>query len=332
MLLDEDRPAHGDHEVRVEDEALTGDQVDSFVQDMVQNTCGNMYRQVLGNLPRYPIPELRHVPEPGNGRLLLDIGCSWGRWSIAAARTGYTVIGVDGAFEAVRAARRVARQLGVEATFAVADARHLPFPPGTFDLIWSYSVLQHFAKEDTEATLAQVARTLKPGGRSVIEMATTVGARNIVAQVKGRGDNSPFRVRYWGPRELVKTWERLVGPTELHVDSYLFINGQPADKDLLPGKYQRAIDVSEAIKRVAARVKPLRYAADSVYLVSEKTAACARSHSTVCAIPSRRSICASQPSSRLAFSTSGQRRTTSTSKSAGARPRSRRDPRRRPPR
>ena len=38
-----------------------------------------------------------------------------------------------------------------------------------------------------------------------------------------------------------------------------------------------------------------------------------RSHSTVPAIPSRRSTCASQPSSRFAFSTEGQRRCTSTS-------------------
>ena len=38
---------------------------------------------------------------------LLDIGCSWGRWSLAAARKGYSVVGIDPSLGAVMAARRI---------------------------------------------------------------------------------------------------------------------------------------------------------------------------------------------------------------------------------
>jgi cyclopropane fatty-acyl-phospholipid synthase-like methyltransferase len=44
--------------------------------------------------------------QPGAGKLLLDIGCSWGRWSISAARNGWCVVGIDPSLGAIMAARR----------------------------------------------------------------------------------------------------------------------------------------------------------------------------------------------------------------------------------
>ena len=91
-----------------------------------------------------------------NGELLLDIGCNWGRWTIAAAQRGYRPIGIDPSFEAIVAARRIARQLGVDdARYVVADARKLPFADGTFDVVFSYGVLQHFSKSDVALSVAR---------------------------------------------------------------------------------------------------------------------------------------------------------------------------------
>ena len=41
----------------------------------------------------------------------------------------------------VRVAARARR------AFVVGDARFLPFRSGSFDYVWSYSVLQHFSRE-----------------------------------------------------------------------------------------------------------------------------------------------------------------------------------------
>ena len=109
--------------------------VDPFVQDEIVKTNGNLYRHLRGRLPRYPIPTLR-LP-PGDGRTLLDVGCNWGRWTLAAGRAGYRAIGVDPWIEAARAGQRVARQLDLDVAFVVGDARHLPFADHSFDASFS---------------------------------------------------------------------------------------------------------------------------------------------------------------------------------------------------
>jgi uncharacterized protein YbaR (Trm112 family) len=73
--------------------------VRKHVQEAIAATCGNLYSPLIGKLETYPIPTLR-LPE-GNGKLLLDVGCNWGRWSIAASRKGYRVVGMDPNLDAV---------------------------------------------------------------------------------------------------------------------------------------------------------------------------------------------------------------------------------------
>jgi uncharacterized protein YbaR (Trm112 family) len=61
--------------------------VDPWVNEEIAATNGMIYLPVQGKLTEYPIPAIR-LPR-GNGQLLLEIGCSWGRWCIAAAQAGY---------------------------------------------------------------------------------------------------------------------------------------------------------------------------------------------------------------------------------------------------
>ncbi len=67
--------------------------VDPVVSFLISATNGIAYKHLIGTLRQYPIPELR-LP-PSSGQLLLDVGCNWGRWCIAAARLGYQPIGID---------------------------------------------------------------------------------------------------------------------------------------------------------------------------------------------------------------------------------------------
>ena len=123
---------------------MTSEAVDEHVLASLIKTHGNLYRGA--RLTRYPIPRFP-LPE-GAGRTLLDIGCNWGRWTIAASRAGWRTTGIDRAKKSVGAACRVAEQLGVDAEYVVGDARELPFGEGSFDAVFSYSVLQHLSKED----------------------------------------------------------------------------------------------------------------------------------------------------------------------------------------
>ena len=58
--------------------------IDPVVSFLVGATNGIAYKHLVGRLTDYPVPELR-LP-PGDGRTLLDIGCNWGRWCLAATR------------------------------------------------------------------------------------------------------------------------------------------------------------------------------------------------------------------------------------------------------
>ena len=178
--------------------------VDPFVQRVVQGTCGNLYRRLVGRLPSYPIPNLPLLPR-GAGRQFLDIGCNWGRWSIAAANRGYQPTGIDPYAEAIEAARRIASQLDVPARYVVAEAQQLPFPDDSFDVVFSYSVLQHFTKEEAVRALSEIGRVLRPGGTALLQFANAWGPRNLQNQLRQRRFREPreaFDVRYWRPAEL----------------------------------------------------------------------------------------------------------------------------------
>lgn len=149
--------------------------IDAFVQGEIPYTSGILYFSVQNRLTRYPIPEIR-LPQ-GNGERLLDIGCNWGRWSIAAAHKGYQPVGIDPSLDAVLAARRVSRQLGVETSFVVGDARFLPFDGDSFDTVFSYGVFQHFSKENVRTSLDEVVRVLKPNGNTLFQMPNKYGIR-----------------------------------------------------------------------------------------------------------------------------------------------------------
>ena len=245
--------------------------VDSFVQQEIVGTCGLMYKDLINRLERYPIP---HFPLPeADGLRLLDIGCSWGRWSISAARKGYRPVGLDPSLEAVLSARRVTEQTGgVSASFVVGDARHLPFAAGSFDVVFSYSVLQHFHEKSLEETLAEIAQVLTPDGKSLIQMANACGARNSYSRLKRIWKRRGlFDVRYWRPAQLKRLFEASIGSTNLSVDGSFTLNPQTSDLDLLPIYYRLIVLLSETLKKGSRRIPGLLTFADSLYVESRRS-------------------------------------------------------------
>jgi len=94
----------------------------------------------------------------GQGRKLLDVGCGRGLRLDGFARRGFHVTGAD--FQPAVIAEL--RQRGIAGV--VSDIDHLTdhFPPGSFDLITAFYVLEHVP--DVAFTVAQCRRLLRPGG------------------------------------------------------------------------------------------------------------------------------------------------------------------------
>ena len=243
------------------------DVIDEFVQSEVPYTSGQMYFAIQNKLTRYPIPEIR-LPK-SNGERLLDIGCNWGRWSIAAAKKGYRPIGLDPSLDAVLAARRVSKQLGVDTHFVVGDSRFLPFADGAFDVVFSYGVFQHLSKENVRLSLAEAGRVLKPDHKGLFQMPNKYGIRSIQNRWRrGWTEGEGFDVRYWSPRELLETFEKTIGPSVMTTDCFFGLGIQASDADMLPVRHRAVIHASEALRLLSRVVNPLTKIADSVYLES----------------------------------------------------------------
>lgn len=118
-----------------------------------------------------------------NGRKkLLDVGCGAGRHLVAADDMGFTIAGVDGAAEAVIAARqRFACAFRPpqwrEERIKHADYRALPFDDEAFDLVLCFGVLYYGTPKDMEQGLAEIRRVLVPGGRAFVVLRTNADTR-----------------------------------------------------------------------------------------------------------------------------------------------------------
>jgi SAM-dependent methyltransferase len=249
-------------------QALDSAAIDPFVQQNLIRTNGKLYARLRGKLKSYPIPDL---PLPaGEGRSFLDVGSNWGRWTIAAARQGYRAIGMDVSLSAARAGRRVARQLGVEAGFVVADARHMPFQDRTFDVCFSFSVLQHFEKDLARQAVEEMSRVANTGGRLLVQMANRRGLLQRINQARQAlaRNRSPFRVHYWTPRELQAMFQDAVGPTKIYAAGFFSLDAQRADLDLLPWREAALVRLSETLRRASRHWPPLAAMADSLYVDS----------------------------------------------------------------
>lgn len=91
---------------------------------------------------------------------LLENGCGVGMYVRHLAALGGQTVGLEYDFE------RAAEAGGGHEEIVNAAGEHLPFPADHFDLILSHEVLEHVA--DDRRAVAEMARTLKPGGRMVI--------------------------------------------------------------------------------------------------------------------------------------------------------------------
>jgi SAM-dependent methyltransferase len=112
--------------------------------------------------------ELRLLGDVASKRVL-ELGCGGGQCSIAFARQGARVAGIDLSDEQVAFARRLAEQHGVAVDFRQGDAADLSsFAPASFDVVFSAYALHYVPA--IERCLAGAARVLIVGGLLVFSL------------------------------------------------------------------------------------------------------------------------------------------------------------------
>ncbi len=101
------------------------------------------------------------------GQRVLDLACGTATLTIAATQRapGADFTGVDGDAEILERARAKAAQAGVELCFDHALSHRLPYADASFDGVLSSLFFHHLDRAAKHATLREVQRVLKPGGR-----------------------------------------------------------------------------------------------------------------------------------------------------------------------
>ena len=189
------------------------------------------------------------------GKVVLDLGCAGGFMAESLALRGAQVTGIDPAAEAIDAARAHARDSGLRIGYDVGVGEALPYDSASFDAVVCVDVLEHVA--DLNKVLAEVARTLRPGGmflfdtinRNPLARLATITIAEDILRLLPRGTHDPARfikpaelraamqggglvpgaTTGLGPRGINRRFDLTFGPLPLTSILYMGIARKPVD-------------------------------------------------------------------------------------------------------
>jgi ubiquinone/menaquinone biosynthesis C-methylase UbiE len=102
---------------------------------------------------------------PQEGMDVLDVGCGTGIQLAFYQHAGCRVTGIDASPAMLEVARH---RLGEGASLTTGDAAAMPYPNQAFDLVLAAAVLHEMLPRARAATLGEMTRVLRPGGRMLL--------------------------------------------------------------------------------------------------------------------------------------------------------------------
>jgi SAM-dependent methyltransferase len=153
---------------------------DSMLAPWVAGDFGAIAREI--GAPEAEAFVARMGLEPG--ARVLDIACGTGNVTIALARRGATVSGLDMTARLLEEARARATRDGLHIRFDEGFAETLPYPDGSFDVVVSMFGIMFSPLPETVAS--EMARVLRPGGQVALANWTPSGFGAKMSAIAGR--------------------------------------------------------------------------------------------------------------------------------------------------
>lgn len=127
----------------------------------------------------------RHTP-PGTRVLEVGVGSGY-LLSQLHRRLGCRCVGLDILASALVASRETARHQGSELWLVQGSGFALPFLDGSFDIVMSMGVIEHFPEDRTAAMLREHARVCRSGGRVIVSVPNGLDVfHTLLRGLKGR--------------------------------------------------------------------------------------------------------------------------------------------------
>jgi ubiquinone/menaquinone biosynthesis C-methylase UbiE len=105
-----------------------------------------------------------------SGKRILDVACGGGRHSLAMARRGVLVTGIDLGPAAIATAKRRAHKAGLAAEFVQGDVRAIEYE-AVFDAVtFIFGCFTEMPRHDAKEVLRRISRSLHPGGMLVLDV------------------------------------------------------------------------------------------------------------------------------------------------------------------
>jgi SAM-dependent methyltransferase len=104
------------------------------------------------------------------GRRILDLACGGGRHSLAMAKRGAQVTGVDLGPAAIATARRRAQRAGVEVEFVQGDMRCLEYEAAFDAVTLLFGCFTEMPRHQAQEVLRRISRSLRPGGWFILDV------------------------------------------------------------------------------------------------------------------------------------------------------------------
>jgi 2-polyprenyl-3-methyl-5-hydroxy-6-metoxy-1,4-benzoquinol methylase len=129
---------------------------------------------------------------------LLDIGCAYGPFLVAAAEGGFSPLGIDPAEDAVR---YVTDRLKIPAiTGFFPDPSRRELRDGAFDALTLWYVIEHL--EDSGAAIREIGRLLRPGGILAFSTPSISGISSRKSLKRFLEKSPGDHVTLWDPRRV----------------------------------------------------------------------------------------------------------------------------------
>jgi SAM-dependent methyltransferase len=239
-----------------------------WMRNQLAGTNGRHYGDQINTITFYPHYSLPIPKTYKENALMLEVGAGWGRWLVSGFEKGYIPVGIDLKLSHIESVFKTMDDHGKYAYMVLTDLSNLPFKPGVFDLVWSFSSIQHVHFDKAISCLEHINRILKSDGFTLLEFPNKNGIHNkrgpVQSQEPYRYEPEGLMVRYYTIKEYYQMM-KIFSTVRVKMHSLLGIGVLPEDLKYVTWKKKPLVAASLAATAISKLIPGTNEFADSLY-------------------------------------------------------------------